>query len=263
MKKQRAPLILGGKCRHWRYCPSYSRKSYICFVDEGANLGKACNLYSRFLKRRTPAKALFDTITFPFRAVAIFDRNRFGLTSLQSERFEYVSREVKGHCLDVGCGPHNRFVKEFLNGNGRGIDVYKYPGLSDIDIVKDPARLPFSSESFDTVTLIACINHIPESIRRAELAEISRVTKPGGKIIVTMGNPICEILVHKVISVYDRLFGTSHDVDGQRTMKEDESYYLRDSEIKSLLSDCGFRIIKKKRFWTQLGLNHLFVGIKA
>jgi len=40
------------------------------------------------------------------------------MSSLQSERFDYVSKEVIGYCLDVGCGRYNRFVKEYHNANG-------------------------------------------------------------------------------------------------------------------------------------------------
>jgi hypothetical protein len=42
------------------------------------------------------------------------------MSALSSERFDYVAREVRGYCLDVGCGKHERFVQEFLKGNRRG-----------------------------------------------------------------------------------------------------------------------------------------------
>ncbi len=79
---------------------------------------------------RSPIQKAKDFITFPLRAVTLFVNDKWSLSSLKSERFDYVSREVKGYCLDVGCGRGNRFVKEYLKGNGLGIDVFEYEGNS-------------------------------------------------------------------------------------------------------------------------------------
>ncbi len=213
------------------------------------------------MKRNLRQKFL-DFVTFPIRAFVLFHKDKWGLSSLSTERFDFVSGEVEGFCLDVGCGYHNRFVKEFLNGNGVGVDVYKYEGLDDDNIVEDMTRLPFDNESFDTVTFIANINHIPEQDRDAELDEAYRCLKPGGKIIVTMGNPIAEILVHKVVWLSDRFLGTNVDMDSERGMKEQETYSLSDREIIERLTRAGFDSIRKKYFWTQWFLNRMFVGHK-
>lgn len=213
------------------------------------------------MKRNLRQKFL-DFVTFPIRAFVLFHKDRWGLSSLSTERFDFVSGEVEGFCLDVGCGYHNRFVKEFLDGNGVGVDVYKYEGLDDDNIVEDMTKLPFDNESFDTATFIANINHIPEQDRDAELDEAYRCLKPGGKIIVTMGNPIAEILVHKVVWLSDRLLGTNVDMDSERGMEEQETYSLSDREIIERLTRAGFDSIRKKYFWTQWLLNRMFVGHK-
>jgi len=203
-----------------------------------------------------------DFFTFPFRAFTLFENDKFGLSSLQTERYDYVAHEVVGKCLDIGCGRNNRFVNDFLKGNGVGIDVFQYEGLKKENIVKDMTNLPFKDNEFNTVTLIANINHIPRSIRIKELKEIFRVIKNGGILIVTMGNPVVEVVVHKVVWLYDKYLKTNVDVDTERGMEEDEEYYLTDECIKSLLKKVGFKKIKKKYFITQWGLNHLFVGCK-
>ncbi len=209
---------------------------------------------------RTAAQRMKDCLTFPLRALTLFHDDRWGLSSLASERFDYVSREVTGYCLDVGCGRHNRFIREYLDANGHGIDVYAYEGLSDENVVEDISQFPFKDGTFRSVTFIANLNHVPRSLRDIELAEAWRCLTPGGNIIVTMGNPVAEILVHKVVALHDRLFGTEHDIDSERGMDEEEQYYLTDSEIIERLKRRGFADIEKKYFWTQWGLNHLFVG---
>jgi SAM-dependent methyltransferase len=203
-----------------------------------------------------------DFITFPVRAVSLFDDNHFGLSSLRTERFDYVAREVRGFCLDVGCGRNNRFIRETLAGNGKGIDVFAYEGLEKENIVKDITHFPFNDESFDSVTFVANLNHVPAPKRDLELAEACRCLRPGGNIIVTMGNPLAELLVHRLVAIYDRLFKTNIDVDTERGMEEEEEYYLTDAEIHTRLERAGFRRVRKKYFGTQWGLNALFVGWK-
>jgi ubiquinone/menaquinone biosynthesis C-methylase UbiE len=213
--------------------------------------------------QRSVQQKIIDLIAFPLRALTLHAGiDKWGLTSLASERYEYVSRHVKGFCLDVGCGPHNRFVKNFLNGNGVGIDVYKYDGLNDENLVKDISRFPFPDETFGSVTFIANLNHVPKQLRDIELAEGSRVLKPGGNVIITMGRPIVEILVHRLVAVSDKLFRTNFDLDGERGMIEGEDYYVTPDEIYERLKRAGFKNLQRKLFWTQWGLNQLFIGWK-
>jgi SAM-dependent methyltransferase len=211
---------------------------------------------------RSRAQLAKDTLSFPLRAVTLFEDDRWGLSSLRTERFDYVAREVRGYCLDVGCGRHNLFVSRWLGGNGRGIDVFAYDGLGAEHLVDDLTVFPFADATFGTVTFIANLNHVPRSKRDAELAEALRVLRPGGNIVVTMGHPVAEVLVHKLVWLYDRLLGTRFDMDTERGMHEEEEYFLTDVEIVERLARAGFRDIAKKRFASQWGLNHLFVGWK-
>jgi SAM-dependent methyltransferase len=214
-------------------------------------------------KQRSQKQKIVDFISFPLRALVLFHEDRWGLSSLASERFDYVAREVSGGCLDVGCGRHNRFIKEYLGGNGKGIDVFPYEGLDRENVVEDLTHFPVENDSFETVTFIANINHIPRRDRDAELAEAYRILRPNGKIIVTMGNPLSETIVHKLVWLYDRLLKTNLDMDSERGMDEEEEYYLKDKEIIERLQRAGFGGVIKKYFVTQWGFNHLFVGQKS
>ncbi len=216
----------------------------------------------REMKRRSGGQQLLDFFFFPLRAVTLFHDDRWGLSCLASERFDYVAREVRGQCLDVGCGRHNRFLMDYRGGNGQGIDIFAYEGLAPENIVPDLTQLPFADATFDSVTFIANLNHCPEPDRDAELRDSWRVLKPGGNIIITMGHPVAEILVHKLVWAYDKIFRTNYDMDNERGMHEDEDYYLLDGEILDRLARAKFVKVRKKYFVTQWGLNHLFVGWK-
>lgn len=215
------------------------------------------------IKRRSRVQKWKDFITAPLRAITLFEEDKWGLSSLRTERFDYVAQEVKGNCLDVGCGRNNVFIKNVLGGKGKGIDVYLFAGLTKKNIVEDMRHFPFASSTFDSITFIANINHIPKSMRHAEFKEAYRCLKPNGNIIVTMGNPLAEIFAHKVVHLYDILFHTNYDSDSERGMHLEEVYFLKDKEILQILNKAGFKHINKKPFLTQWGLNHLFVGWKG
>jgi len=67
------------------------------------------------MRERTTWQKIKDFITLPARSLFLYEGRRFGLSSTQDERFEYAAKEVRGYCLDVGCGKYNRFIKNFLN----------------------------------------------------------------------------------------------------------------------------------------------------
>ncbi|MBA4420003.1 MAG: hypothetical protein C0391_02535 [Anaerolinea sp.] len=212
--------------------------------------------------QRSKTQKIIDTIAFPLRAFTIFEEDKWGLSSLRTDRCDYCAGEVQGYTLDVGCGPDNWFIHHNLQGNGIGIDVFKYRGLSDENIVEDITHFPFPDAAFDTVTFIANLNHVPRSQRDIELAEAYRVLKPGGNILVTMTNALALLVVHRVVEWYDRIFKTRHDMDNIRGMGHEEEYYLKDEEIRSRLHKAGFTNLQKKRFPTVWGLNWVTIGWK-
>ncbi|MFC1514712.1 class I SAM-dependent methyltransferase [Candidatus Omnitrophota bacterium] len=90
-----------------------------------------------------------------------------GLTTNEDIRIAKALRNIKSDakCLDIGCGD-NKLIKRhrMRGGEGTGIDVYPWDGV-DL-IVEDSSKLPFEENSFDCVTFVASLNHIPN---RAEV----------------------------------------------------------------------------------------------
>ncbi len=202
-----------------------------------------------------------DFITFPIRSLFITEHNKWGLTSLRNERYDYAAKEVLGYCLDIGCCRNNAFVKNYLGGNGIGVDNFPFDGLSDENIIEDLTKLPFKNETFNSVTFLANINHIPESERDEELFEAYRCLKTGGNIIIQTAIPWVSIVAHITAEYYDKIFRTNHHTDTEMGM-EDDDYYVEEKEVIERLKKAGFKNIKKKNFTTQWWLNRLYVGWK-
>ncbi|MBV9160910.1 MAG: class I SAM-dependent methyltransferase [Pseudonocardiales bacterium] len=58
----------------------------------------------------------------------------------------------------------------------------------------DMAELPFPDGTFDTVTSMLALMHIPLAERQAVFCEVSRVLKPGGRMLLCVKNSVFERL---------------------------------------------------------------------
>jgi SAM-dependent methyltransferase len=196
------------------------------------------------MTRKTIAQSTWDAVGIPFRLV-LFPQTwlpRFGWTTLEDERIAAVLPHVRGRLLDIGAGT-NRLVG--LHGDGVGVDVHDWG--NGVQVVEDSSRLPFADASFDTVTFIACLNHIPN--REAALREARRVVRGGGTLVATMIDPVLGGIGHAVW-----WYGEDRHRGG---MKPGEVGGLWPRDVVSMCARAGFRLRRHTRF--VYGLNHLFV----
>lgn len=201
---------------------------------------------------------IIDFITFPVRALFLHENGFMGMSSLRDERMRAVAELCKGKVLDIGCGPGNIFINNFIGPeNGIGVDIYPYDGVNDL--IEDMANLPFEDNYFDTITLIAVGGHIPMSKRSAEFEEFARVMKCGARLLMTEGEPITQWILHKWVKLYFSLLGKK-DMDSERGMEEDEQFCMPKEEIYRYLNQPPLKFIQRKPFmW---GLNNIYIAEK-
>jgi len=130
---------------------------------------------------------------------------------------------------------------EWMCFSGGGVDV----------LIEDSAILPFPNASFDTVAIIAALNHIPN--RNEVLLEVARVLDRNGCLILTMLPPVLSRVWHKLREPWDC-------DQTERGMKEGEVFGISSREMRVLLEDAGFSVVLRKRF--MLGLNAVYVAKK-
>ncbi len=152
---------------------------------------------------------------------------------------------IRGRLLDIGCG-YNNLVRSYA-GEGVGIDVYAWEGI-DVRIGAADV-LPFPNACFDTVTILAALNHIPN--REATIKEVWRVLHPNGKLLVTMIEPLIGSLAH--------IFFT-HDEAVRGGFRDGEVKGMRRVEVRDILDRAGFKL--REECWFEFGLNTLFVAVK-
>lgn len=195
-------------------------------------------------KEKTLLQSVWDFIGIPFRLV-LFDQAwlpRFGWTTLEDERMNAVLQHIHGELLDIGSGP-NTLVRRY--GRGTGVDVFDWGGGTLV--VENTAALPFPDNHFDTITFIACLNHIPN---RAEvLREARRLIKPDGALIITMIDPLLGGVGHKI-------WWYSEDKH-RGGMKEGEVGGMWTDDIVRLCKEAGFQLQSHRRF--VYGMNNLYL----
>ena len=176
-----------------------------------------------------------------------------GARFLERWRIKVVLPYLNGRVLDIGCGHNNLLAnyKRIKNGDGIGVDIIQW---GPVDIVADnSANLSmFEDGSFNTITFLACINHILN--REEVLAEAWRLLAPDGRLVITM--------IPRGIGDFWHRF-TSHFYGKEKhalNEKSGEVGGMNRREIHALLKKTGFALISEKRF--MVGINHLYIAAK-
>jgi SAM-dependent methyltransferase len=95
--------------------------------------------------------------------------------------------------LEIGCGRGG--FSRYLASNGADLVAADFSpaavemaarGLDGDVVVADIEAIPFEAGSFDLVVSLDTIEHVPNPTRA--VAELTRVLKPGGKLVLTTNN---------------------------------------------------------------------------
>jgi SAM-dependent methyltransferase len=92
-----------------------------------------------------------------------------------------VDRLEPERLLDVGC-KGGWLIEHSQAPFKLGVDIDDAPGLG---ARADACKLPFRSASFDVVTLLDVIEHLPRGMEGVAFSEASRVLEPNGHLVVS------------------------------------------------------------------------------
>jgi SAM-dependent methyltransferase len=176
------------------------------------------------------------------------DRYRFIL-----ERIAGLALPPAAQALDVGCyPPHLLSALEQLGFRVQGVsslhEKVDLENVVSLNIESD--RLPFADASFDLVLFTEIIEHMTIDPRRY-LAEVRRVLRPGGRLLITTPNAVnlknrAKMLLGRSVSFpLEQLYTTNPD---------DDSIYGRHNreftlgELRAVLGAAGFEVTAGSRF---------------
>lgn len=206
-------------------------------------------------------EAVNDSIAFSGLTVDYFTR----------VKADYLIDLIAAHCgdpknasvLDVGCGVGN-YHKLICGhvGSVSGVDVSE----SCIEVAKkhnpDVAyqayggeRLPFADATFDVAFTVCVMHHVPPAQWPAFAAEMKRVLKPGGMVVVFEHNPR-NPLTQRIVSncVFDK---TAVLLPHKTTRKLIEGAGFRDVVDRSIINILpSGRLLRS----IDLGLGRLHLG---
>lgn len=158
------------------------------------DIGKAYDNYYTHDTKPVRSRLMYVIVRAVYRSFNFFPRRVSGLQHEKSENESmYLGQMSPGKLLDVGCGD-GAFLNKML-GKGwmvEGVDIdseaaayakRKFGINVRIGELKDAG---FKDAEFDAVTLRHVIEHVYDPIDL--LAEIKRILKPGGALIVATPN---------------------------------------------------------------------------
>ena len=153
--------------------------------------------------------------------------------------------------LDIGCsdgellsaipglGSESLGIDPTLKSPKSGSGFRLIPGFF-------PQDLPADTGLFDAITMLAVLEHFPDSAHAELAAGCHRYLKPGGLVIITVPSAA----VDHILAILLRL----RLIDG---MSLEEHHGFNVNQTPQIFASPQFECIARKRF--QLGLNNLFV----
>lgn len=135
--------------------------------------------------------------------------------------------------LDFGCGC-GRTIRWFLRGDGdaefHGVDVdadavdwcKKHLHRGHFLATAPAPPLPYPADHFDVVYCLSVFTHLNESMQDIWLAELSRILKPGGVLLLT---------------IYGTAATQGLDAEDQRMLRDHGFVNKRSQKLKGLVPD--------------------------
>lgn len=166
------------------------------------------------------------------------------MTQQPSPRIRWLEETVDGNrILDIGfvgeyreSTTHSRIASENPDATLVGVDVKPTVAERVVDsgVRGDLFRLPFDSDSFDSVVFAEVLEHLSEPA--AALEEISRILESGGRLYLTTPNPFS-------LYRYLRHYLVSRDLNSEFYLGADDHVQFVDPlSLSNLLMTSGFSI---------------------
>jgi len=180
--------------------------------------------------------------------------------TIRGRRYAMALPYISGRVLDIGCGQADLAGLIASRDEYIGLDInpallasgeQRFPQhrfyAADLEACPLPAEL--AQQRFDTITLIALLEHMAQPAR--VLDQLAALLRPRGRVVATTPTP----LGHRVHRLGAQL-GLFY-----REAVEDHKSILDGAALKRLFQRAGLRVARYQQF--ELGCNQLIIGERA
>lgn len=187
-----------------------------------------------------PIEDIYDAFAATYDA----SRDQFDLSEVLREFSAGLGdRPEQGRLLDLGCGAGEPVARDFASRGWQvtGVDVSRamlvlaaryVPQLTLIHA--DMREVDFPESSFDAITAVYSLFHVPREEHPALFAKMRRWLVPGGRVLMT----------------YATREYTGHDrFDGEKEFMGRSLFYSHATpdELREQLAGAGFRIVDARK----------------
>ncbi len=180
--------------------------------------------------------------------------------SIRGRRYAMALPYISGRILDIGCGqadlagllgPREEYVGLDINPALLATAEQRYPEhcFYNADLEAQPLPSELARQRFDTITLIALLEHMAQPARI--LDQLAALLSAGGRVVATTPTPLGH-RVHRLGAQFGLFY---------REAVEDHKSILDGAALKQLFQRAGLRIARYQQF--EFGCNQLIVGERA
>ena len=175
---------------------------------------------------------------------------------IQRWRMRQAMRFIPDQARVIDIGAHEGELFRALGdrlSRGYGIEPLRKTILEEANFTVVPGFFPMARPiegGWDSVTMLAVLEHIPTPEQFALAAACYDLLKPGGRVIITVPAKAVDHILGALRAL--RL------IDG---MSLEEHHGFEPADTRKVFAAPGFRLLHQGRF--QAGLNHLFVFERA
>lgn len=168
------------------------------------------------MRRNRPRGKIAAVESAEFHAMVNLEERHWwyrGRREIIRTQLERLSPAAGSELLDAGCGS-GRMMEELdryarvsgLDSNPEAIALAAARGYESVSL-GGVEKMPYRDGSFDLVTCLDVLEHTPDDVQA--LAELRRVTRPGGHLIVTVPAYRALWSAHDVANHHYRRYGRS------------------------------------------------------